>query len=236
MRPRLAPIAARSAISLCRPDARASRPLATLAQAINSTKVTIAISASSVPRTFATTLSSSGWMVMSRRAFVCGNARASDAAIALISAWAWVSVTPAFRRAKTRSERPDRSVERAASDSGTHISARVCQNGAKRKLDGMTPSTVYGSPSSEIERPTIRGSAANRRCHSAWPSTTTRLRPGASSSSRNVRPAIGLTPRTWKRLVDTWSPAMRSGRSPSVSVAAHACAAPTASNERAAPR
>ena len=47
MRPRPAPMARRTAISLCRVVARASSKFATLAQAINNTKVTTAISTTS---------------------------------------------------------------------------------------------------------------------------------------------------------------------------------------------
>ena len=63
--------------------------------------------------------------------------------------------------------------------------------------DGTMPMTVIGRPLSVMSRPTSDGSAANRRRQKPSLSTTT---PGSvvSSAGRNVRPRIGLTPRTSK--------------------------------------
>ena len=138
----LAPNASRTATSCCRPDARASVELATFAHAINSTQVTIAIKASSVPRTPATTLSSSGRIVIAMPVLVDGCSRSSRDAMAVISCCACASETPGRSRPNTRSERPSRSSRRAVSASGAQSSARVCQNGAKRNDGGITPTTV----------------------------------------------------------------------------------------------
>ena len=178
---RPAPSAVLTAISRWRPEARARSVFATLAQAISSTNVTIAMSASSVLRIPETTLSSSGRTVMPRRVFVSGCASSRREARPLISACACRTVTPSLSRPKSRSDRPDRSSSLLASESGTHISARVCQNGANRNPGGMTPTTTYGSPLSGIERPMTAGSAPNRRRHSASLRMTTRSRPGSSS-------------------------------------------------------
>ena len=60
MRPRVAPMAARTAISFCRARARESSRLATLAHAMSSTKPTAATSTTSERRTSPTTCSPSG--------------------------------------------------------------------------------------------------------------------------------------------------------------------------------
>ena len=69
MRPRLAPSAARTAISCCRASARDSSRLATFAHAISSTKPTAPSSISSDRRTSPTTCSCSGTMLNVRPPF-----------------------------------------------------------------------------------------------------------------------------------------------------------------------
>ena len=56
------------------------------------------------------------------------------------------------------------------------------------KALGRTPTTSYGSPSSRTVRPTIADRTANRRVHSACPSTTRWCWPGCASSGRTSRP------------------------------------------------
>ena len=70
---------------------------------------------------------------MPRSVFVAGCVRASPAARPVISACAAETVTPSLSLPNSRSDRPPRSSSLLASDSGTHISARVCQKGANRK-------------------------------------------------------------------------------------------------------
>ena len=63
----------------------------------------------------------------------------------------------------------------------------------------MTPTTSYGLPLRLIVRPTIDGSAPNRRLHKPSLSSTTRSLPLCSSSVVNARPSAGVTRSTDKR-------------------------------------
>ena len=78
---RPAPSAVRTAISRCRPDARASSAFATLAQAMSSTKVTIARSARSVRTDAVDDLVEERRTVIPRPVFVWGYRRSSSEAI-----------------------------------------------------------------------------------------------------------------------------------------------------------
>ena len=75
---------------------------------------------------------------------------------------------------------------------------------------GMTPTTVYGSRSSVIVRPTIDGSRPNARDHKPALSTAT-FRLCRSSSSVKARPNDGATPSTEKSAGDTRAAWTRSG-------------------------
>ncbi len=100
-RKRLAPIAARTAISRCRPSARDSSRFATFVQAISSTMPTAATRMPSVVRTFPTTCSSSGTIENVNPPFggySCGCSRRSRAVIRSISACAAATVTPRQRQ------------------------------------------------------------------------------------------------------------------------------------------
>src|SRR5207248_7062189 len=67
------------------------------------------------------------------------------------------------------------------------------------KPAGMTPTTVYGRALRVIGRPTICGSAPNRRFHKPSLMTTTGTGLATrSSSDENVRPLAGATPRSEK--------------------------------------
>src|SRR6185295_2616680 len=68
---------------------------------------------------------------------------------------------------------------------------------------GITPTTVYGSPSSVSVRPTRAGSDPNRVAHSAWLSTSTCSRPGWSSPGWNARPRAGAILNTSKYPAET---------------------------------
>ena len=101
-RPRLAPIAVRTAISFCREIARESSRFAMLAQAINSTHATAPSSISSAVCSCALTNVSKNemrWMPQSRTSGYCSPTRA---AIASISACACGSEMPCFRRPATK--------------------------------------------------------------------------------------------------------------------------------------
>jgi hypothetical protein len=56
---------------------------------------------------------------------------------------------------------------------GVHSSAHV----GRRIVGGATPMTTYGLLFKLMTRPTTVGSAAKRRIHSRWLSTTTRCEP-----------------------------------------------------------
>ena len=99
MRPRLAPIAARMAISRRRPMARANSRLATLAQAISRTKLTAPASTSRDERTLPTMASRMGstlklWLACSALG-ICARYSAAEV---LKRALAWASETPGFSR------------------------------------------------------------------------------------------------------------------------------------------
>ncbi len=108
MRPRLAPIAARIAISFCLAALRARSRLATFAQAISSTNPTAPSSARSDGFTSRTSRS---WRIArfaSQPLFVSKNCLVSCALMALIRVWACCRSMPGFRRAIADHERLSR--------------------------------------------------------------------------------------------------------------------------------
>ena len=96
----LAPSAVRTAISFCRPVARVSSRLATLAHAISSTSVTDPSTTSTASRTSPTTDSTSGTTSMVKVRSRLSFSRMRPA-MAATSAFACAIVTPGFRRAMT---------------------------------------------------------------------------------------------------------------------------------------
>ena len=97
MRPRPAPMAARTAISRLRVVARASSRFATFAHAMSSTKLTAPSSSQSVGRTFATSASRSGSALKNvSRPSALGNLRVYSAAETFSRACACSSVTSAL--------------------------------------------------------------------------------------------------------------------------------------------
>ncbi len=99
MRPRPAPMAARTAISRLRVVARASSRFATFAQAMSSTKLTAPSSSQSVGRTFATSASRSGSALKNvSRPSALGNLRVYSAAETFSRACACSRVTPRLSR------------------------------------------------------------------------------------------------------------------------------------------
>ena len=105
MRAPLAPRASRTLISRCRLMARSSSRLATLTQAISSTKATAPSNSSSVGRRLPTIDSCSGLTPMPRSLFSSGNCAASPAAITPPSDCACSTVTPGFSRPIARQPR-----------------------------------------------------------------------------------------------------------------------------------
>jgi hypothetical protein len=99
-RPRPAPSAERIAISLRRLKARVKSRLPTLAHAMRRTNPAAPSSMSSIVRLLPTMSSCIGMTTAPQpRPSVRGNSRASRAEIASISACAWTTSTPLFRRA-----------------------------------------------------------------------------------------------------------------------------------------
>ena len=80
------------------------------------------------------------------------------------------------------------------------------------------PTTVVGTPSREMVRPTRDGSDAKRRFHRPSPMMATVALPGFSSSAVNSRPAMSLVPSTWVRAGLMWFPVSCSGSPVPVSV------------------
>jgi hypothetical protein len=75
----------------------------------------------------------------------------------------------------------------------------------------MTPVTSHALPLIWMVRPTMPGSAAYRRDHKAWLSTTTLGPLRTSSAAENVRPTIALTPSVENRFALTLPDETRSG-------------------------
>ena len=197
MRPRAAPSADRTAISRVRAAARASSRLATFAQHRSSTKPTtpsrnIDVVAKSLPTMPART----GSTITPVPLFASGYACASRSAMTFSSACAASIVTPGFSRATTSKARAARNVGMSGN---WPDSVQISAGRENCTLSATTPTTVYGWPFSRTRRPTIEGSLLNRRRHTASPSSTTRG-DGPSSSGLNVRPTIGITLRTSKKL------------------------------------
>ena len=212
-RRRDAPRAARMATSRCRTAARASIRLATFTQAMRSTRPTTADMPRSAGRSSCTPYS-----CMATTRTVCPtlsveNCCASARPMVSISLRAEARLTPGFRRPMQMNEFDPRLSSPTVHPAGTHSSRAALQNW-KVKFAGMTPTTTYASPSMRIARPTTDGSAPYRRVHNPWLRTTTRSRPGCSSSREKVRPSAGRTPSTSKKLAVTRTPATCSGSDP----------------------
>ena len=197
MRRRSAPSADRTANSRARAVARASNRLATFAQHRRSTKPTTpSRNTDVVCRSLPTMPARAGSTMTPVPVFASGNSRARRPAIMPSSACAASIVTPGFRRATTSKTR----MARITGTSGKRgDSVQISAGRENCTLSATTPTTVYGSPFSRTRRPTIEGSPLNRRRHTASPSSTTRGA-GSSSSGLNVRPTIGATSRTSKKL------------------------------------
>ncbi len=192
-RRRPAPSAMRMLISRRRTVARASSKLATLVQAISSTKPTATIIITSVERTFATHRSSIWVRRMPRPFLYCASSRC---AIAFMLSRACASVTPDLSLPITRNlwlSRAKRSVsEKTSGDQISTVRYKADSSG------GITPTIVYCCPFRGIVWLIMFGFAAKLRRQSSLLSTTTRSLPATSSPGKKARPRVGLTPSTSK--------------------------------------
>ena len=119
-RQRPAPKAVRTAISCCRPAARASNRFATLAQAMSSTNATAPAKIKSDARIFATRSSLSGRICASSFLLSSSGSRGRLRTMVSSSAFACCGETPAFKRPITGIMRKLPGVARIAS--GVHAS------------------------------------------------------------------------------------------------------------------
>ena len=147
-----------------------------MAQAMQSTKSTAPRSTSSIGRTLRA-LSSSRETTRSVQS-LCGTRVPSSLCSFLakrpISSFAWDRVTPVFSRAMQVSH----SLVLVEYSKSLGLRARGIQSCASRPYGsanpaGITPTTVYASPSSCSVFPTASGELAKMRLHSALESTAT---------------------------------------------------------------
>ncbi|MCG3160997.1 MAG: hypothetical protein JMDDDDMK_02110 [Acidobacteria bacterium] len=222
MRQRPAPNAARTATSRCRPAARASSRLATFAQAISKTIPTAPSSTNKARRISPVNCVRSGTTLTPQLALKSYE-RSNWPPMTFISACACSNVTPGLSLATDMAKRPRRCFIDSSICHGAHISAilRVIEPPltCQLKSAGITPTTVVSLPFRISLRPMICGSPPNRRCHKPKLSATTRAAPGLPSSSVKVRPIIGFTPRTLKRLGVAICDGISSGSPPLVRLA-----------------
>ena len=187
-RSRPAPSAARIVNSRWRRAARATSRLATLAQAISSTKLTAPSRMSSSGRVlpYSRSCSVATSTVASRRNWGRYSFVRSNSAVSSVRAWAMV--TPGASRPTTRTAHAITVLPPpVGSCSGLQNFAPL----GKSKLAGSTPTTVTGVPSMTIERPRIPGSPPKRCCHIPWLRITTALLLGSCSPGVKFRPSIG---------------------------------------------
>src|SRR5438876_850370 len=86
---------------------------------------------------------------------------------------------------------------------------------AKKRSKAAQPWRCHHGAEGKITSPMF-GLLAKARCHNPWLKTTARLPPGSSSSGNRVRPSIGSTRKTEKKLADTKRPRIRSATSPPI--------------------
>ena len=187
-RPRPAPSAARTASSRWRAVARASRRLATFAQAMRSTKATAPASTKSAGRMSPVSCCRSGTTFDVHPVLKSGNICVRLAETCVISACACSTAMPGLRRPTTVSDRPrgvrDCAVNPIGSQTSTFLS-RI------ENPDGMTPTIVKGVPCDTTGWPRMFGSPRKRRFHSRSLMTTVEL-PGTFSAAVKPRPIAGV--------------------------------------------
>ena len=173
-----APIARRRDISRRRASPRASRRLATLAQAIRNTRATAPKSSDTAGRTSWKTSAASGETSADRFSLVAKYARSSCALIAVISAWAAARLTSSRRRASTGKLRLPRCASAGAEfDERTGVQTAAWSE-RPRKPAGTTPTTVNTRASSCSDRPTTSAARPNRSSQKRSPTTATGAAPG----------------------------------------------------------
>ncbi len=166
IRVRLAPSAARIAISLCRPVLRASVRLATLLAAISSTRKTAPVSIHNASRgRVPVNWRLNGTTLMPRFRSPAGNRSSRRRAIALISAWACATVTFGRSLPTTNHVSPPRTPRRVSQSGksvcGSHTSA---WSGSNWKPAGRMPMIWERAPSSTMVAPMASGEPAKRAC------------------------------------------------------------------------
>ena len=216
MRARLAPRAARTAISLRRASVRARTRLATLAQAISRTHPTAPSSTSSAGRTSPTRSSCSGMTAAPQPLSSVGYWRREPRRDRVhLRAGAARAPTPGFRRASTRKSCMPRTARSSGCrTSGTHI---CVPGGIGHALRDDADDRVALSVDDERRRrrrTDCRRSGSSRAPRRARPRRVrARLRPG-----RRGGRARGWTPRTAKNSLETNPVAIDSGRPAPVTV------------------
>jgi hypothetical protein len=210
---RLAPNAARIAISCLRPVALAITRFATLAHAIRNTQLTAAMSTRSGRRTSPTVASHSGSAVKTscgaRDIPHVGNFRRNCSCASFICAFAISKVIPGTTRAATRMV-----CAWLVLNGSACIGSRTSADGSGAKPGPSTPITVYGSLPSTRALPTRVASPPKRRSQSVWVITTTRGPFGRSSSAVKMRPTSMGAPNRRKYSAETWSALSCSGSMP----------------------
>ena len=200
IRPRLAPIATRTATSRRRAIALAAMRFVRFTHAISSTKPTAPSSTSAARRTSGSTREA--YMELARAVHPAmpmslrGNAASTCRPRTSTADAAVCSDTSCWRRATIVYECDCAwvSCEGSKAASGTQTSAVPIR---PRKPRGSTPITVYGAALMRIVRPTTAGSPPKRRVHTPWLIMAAGGVPAVCTSSQvNGRPISGATPRT----------------------------------------
>jgi hypothetical protein len=174
-RPWAAPRAERSVNSRRRPNERARRRLATLAQAISNTTPTAPSRIRSGRRVSPATCVASGVILdVNQPASACGNCFSCSFAKRSNSAWDWLNETPNLRRATTASSSGAVRSGEMSVMAGTHISGSrgnwklpgISSPRGNAKPSGITPTTAKDSPFNSIFRPTTFEFPPNFLCQS----------------------------------------------------------------------
>ena len=163
-RPRLAPIAARTATSRSRTVARASSRLATFVHVMTSRNAAAPNSANSAGRKKPTTSVASGTARAEYSPLVDGCSAPRRLVSARSSAFAASGVMPGLSRKIDSMKCAPRLCCATSHVMRCHTSVSF----GYWKPGGITPTTVKSGPLSAIVLPTIAGSPPNRSRHSRW--------------------------------------------------------------------
>ena len=127
-----------------------------------------------------------------------------------MSARASCSVTPSFIRAYTFRKWLVRDGGRGVVENASGAQSSIVSSGNSKDA-GSTPTISCGTALSRIFLPTTELSLPNRSFQILCPRITTRCCPTIASSARNVRPRLGVIPRTSKNGGDTAPANSRTG-------------------------